>query len=88
MEYVVVEIWGRATNSQNCSLSSVFDLGYDMCKETNVTGRGEATKNPSGVEMRSRRASDIGHSTKSILSSQSQNELFHTSLWWRGSDLL
>ncbi|GFZ02177.1 hypothetical protein Acr_15g0007860 [Actinidia rufa] len=48
---------GRATNSQYCSVSSALDLGYlkgDLHRRTKVNGRGEAARNPSGVEIRPR----------------------------------
>ncbi|GFZ14359.1 hypothetical protein Acr_24g0005490 [Actinidia rufa] len=48
---------GRATNSQYCSVSSALDLGClkgDLHRRTKVNGRGEATQNPSGVEIRPR----------------------------------
>ena len=56
--FVVIEILRRATNSQNYSLNSVFDLGNgldDLCRRSNVTGRVEATQNPFGLEIRPRR---------------------------------
>ena len=40
---IVVEILGRATNSQNCSLSSVLALG-DLNKGANVIGCGDQIK--------------------------------------------
>ncbi|GFZ10787.1 hypothetical protein Acr_22g0001850 [Actinidia rufa] len=49
---VVVKKLGRATNSHNCSGSSVLDLGQlkgDLHRRTEMKGRGEAAQNPSSV---------------------------------------
>ena len=56
MNCVVIEIWERVTNSQNCSFALVMDLGNDsddLRRITNVIGRGEAAQNPFGIAMRS-----------------------------------
>ena len=47
---------GTSNKQSELLLCSVFNLGYDLRKRTNVTIRGEAATNPSGVEGRSRRA--------------------------------
>ena len=57
---VVVKIWDeQPTVKIACKLSVYldYDLGKDLRKRINITGRGETVRNPSSVEMRSRRAS-------------------------------
>ena len=55
---IVVEIWDEKPIiriNQYLELLEKFGADLDdLCKETNVTGRGETATNPSSVEMRPR----------------------------------
>ena len=58
---VVVENWDKLPTISIAFFTSVLDLGnnsVDLCRRTNVTDRGEAAQNPSGVRIRTRRAQE------------------------------